>query len=68
MSEVFHFLEGSSVLGTELGVPSSGDPERSLIGDPRVWVLPWKLEEMIPGYFSPTVCPLFLDFVIEIGE
>ncbi|KAF2568392.1 hypothetical protein F2Q70_00026152 [Brassica cretica] len=33
-------LVGSSVPGTELGVPSSGDLERSLIGDPRVWVLP----------------------------
>ncbi|KAG2271622.1 hypothetical protein Bca52824_066177 [Brassica carinata] len=40
LSEVFHFLEGSSVPGTELGVPSSGDLERSLIGDPRVCVLP----------------------------
>ncbi|WZY72289.1 hypothetical protein YC2023_004529 [Brassica napus] len=40
LSEVFHFLEGSSVPGTELRVPSSGDLERSLIGDPRVWVLP----------------------------
>ncbi|KAF2555021.1 hypothetical protein F2Q68_00017406 [Brassica cretica] len=29
-----------SVPGTELGVPFSGDLERSLIGDPRVWVLP----------------------------
>ncbi|KAF3591481.1 hypothetical protein DY000_02021727 [Brassica cretica] len=28
----------------------------------------WRLEEMIPGYFSPTVCPLFLDFVIEINS
>ncbi|KAG5414853.1 hypothetical protein IGI04_002420 [Brassica rapa subsp. trilocularis] len=35
LSEVFHFLEGSSVPGTELRVPSSGDLERSLIGDPR---------------------------------
>ncbi|KAF3548970.1 hypothetical protein DY000_02007011 [Brassica cretica] len=37
-------LVGSSVPGTELGVPSSGDLERSLIRDPRVWVLPggWK--------------------------
>ncbi|KAF2534686.1 hypothetical protein F2Q70_00030022 [Brassica cretica] len=40
LSEVFHFLEVSSVPGTELGVPSSGDLERSLIGDPGVWVLP----------------------------
>ncbi|KAF3516810.1 hypothetical protein DY000_02060861 [Brassica cretica] len=34
LSEVFHFLEGSSVPGTELRVPSSGDLERSLLGDP----------------------------------
>ncbi|KAF3488761.1 hypothetical protein F2Q69_00053329 [Brassica cretica] len=38
--EVFHFLEGSSNPGTELGVPSNGDLERSLIEDTRVWVLP----------------------------
>ncbi|KAF2542203.1 hypothetical protein F2Q68_00032614 [Brassica cretica] len=31
---------GSSVPGTELRVSSSGDLERSLIGDPRVCVLP----------------------------
>ncbi|KAH0866902.1 hypothetical protein HID58_073924, partial [Brassica napus] len=30
-------VQGSLVPGTELGVPSSGDPESSLIGDPRVW-------------------------------
>ncbi|KAF3602746.1 hypothetical protein F2Q69_00036253 [Brassica cretica] len=35
MLVVFHFLEGSSVPGTKLGVPSSGDMKRSLIGDPR---------------------------------
>ncbi|KAF2571320.1 hypothetical protein F2Q70_00004005 [Brassica cretica] len=33
-------FEGSSVPGTDIRVPSSGDLERSLIGDPRVWVLP----------------------------
>ncbi|KAF3571741.1 hypothetical protein F2Q69_00059933 [Brassica cretica] len=61
-----HFLTGqsggSSVSGTELGVPFSGDLERSLIGDPRVWVLAWRLEEMILGYFSPIACPLFSRF------
>ncbi|KAF3584301.1 hypothetical protein F2Q69_00029093 [Brassica cretica] len=40
LSEVFHFLEGSSVPETEFRVLSSGDLERSLIGDSRVWVLP----------------------------
>ncbi|KAF3557229.1 hypothetical protein F2Q69_00013516 [Brassica cretica] len=35
LSEVFHFLEGSSVPRTELRVPSSGDLKHSLIGDPR---------------------------------
>ncbi|KAF2596166.1 hypothetical protein F2Q68_00010723 [Brassica cretica] len=56
LSEVFHFLEGSSVPGTELRVPSSGDLERSLIGDPRFWVLrpAWRLEEIIPGALKPT--------------
>ncbi|KAF3541264.1 hypothetical protein F2Q69_00023575 [Brassica cretica] len=53
LSEVFHFLEGSSVPGTELGVPSSGDLERSLsgtrgsgscleAGENGTGVLPWE--------------------------
>ncbi|KAF2606086.1 hypothetical protein F2Q68_00043886 [Brassica cretica] len=48
----------AGILGT--GVPSSGDPEAGVL--PGVW------RNSIPEYFSPTVCPLLLDFVIELGE
>ncbi|KAF3579426.1 hypothetical protein DY000_02031574 [Brassica cretica] len=46
------------ILGT--GVPSSGDPEAGVL--PRVW------RNSTPEYFSPTVCPLLVDFIIELGE
>ena len=52
------FLEpipGYSILGTQNG-------------DSEIRVLPGARRKMIPGYFSPTVCPLFLDFVIDFGE
>ena len=48
----------AGILGTR--VPSSGDPEAGVL--PRVW------RNSILEYFSPTVCPLLLDFVIELGE
>ncbi|KAF3534319.1 hypothetical protein DY000_02039531 [Brassica cretica] len=48
----------AGILGT--GVPSSGDLEAGVL--PGVW------RNSIPEYFSPTVCPLLLDFVIELGE
>ncbi|KAF2570458.1 hypothetical protein F2Q70_00003217 [Brassica cretica] len=48
----------TGILGT--GVPSNGDPEAGVL--PGVW------RNSIPEYFSPTVCPLLLDFVIELGE
>ncbi|KAF3560957.1 hypothetical protein DY000_02015629 [Brassica cretica] len=48
----------AGILGT--GVPSNGDPEAGVL--PGVW------RNSIPEYFSPTVCPLLLDFVIELGE
>ncbi|KAF2535394.1 hypothetical protein F2Q68_00020812 [Brassica cretica] len=48
----------AGILGT--GVPSSGDSEARVL--PRVW------RNSIPDYFSPTVCLLLLNFVIELGE
>ncbi|KAL0645666.1 hypothetical protein Bca4012_043957 [Brassica carinata] len=48
----------AGILGT--GVPSSGDPETG--------VLPGVRRNSIPEYFSPTVCLLLLDFIIEFGE
>ncbi|KAF2610816.1 hypothetical protein F2Q70_00012043 [Brassica cretica] len=48
----------AGILGTR--VPSSGDPETGVL--PGVW------RNSIPEYFSPIVCPLLLDFVIELGE
>ncbi|KAF2537243.1 hypothetical protein F2Q68_00020809 [Brassica cretica] len=48
----------AGILGT--GVPSSEDPEADVL--PGVW------RNSIPEYFSPKVCPLLLDFVIELGE
>ena len=46
------------ILGT--GVPSSGDPEADVLHG--VW------KNSITEYFSPTVFPFLLDFVIEFGE
>ncbi|KAF3557005.1 hypothetical protein F2Q69_00013401 [Brassica cretica] len=78
LSEVFHFPEEGGDPGTGLrklhsgepgflvvgilgtGVPSSGDPEAGVLSG--VW------RNSIPKYFSPTICPLMLDFVIELGE
>ncbi|KAF2576283.1 hypothetical protein F2Q70_00003550 [Brassica cretica] len=43
--------------------PSLASPTRDL----EAGVLPGVWRNSIPEYFSPTVCPLFLDFVIELG-
>ncbi|KAF3529532.1 hypothetical protein DY000_02039779 [Brassica cretica] len=48
----------AGILGTR--VPSSGDP--------KAGVLPGVRRNSIPEYFSPTVYPLLLDFVIELGD
>ncbi|KAF2566015.1 hypothetical protein F2Q68_00025282 [Brassica cretica] len=37
-------------------------------GDPEAGVLHGVLRNSIPEYFSPTVCPLLLEFVIKLGE
>ncbi|KAH0863081.1 hypothetical protein HID58_080292 [Brassica napus] len=64
--------------GTRPGKLHSGDPEFLLAGilgtgfpfsgDPEAGVLPGVWRNSTPEYFSPTVCPLLLDFVIELGE
>ncbi|KAF3596549.1 hypothetical protein DY000_02022285 [Brassica cretica] len=67
LSEVFHFLEGSRVQGSSPEFPLMGTWGTHL---PGIWGSESCLEagKIIPGYFSKTVCPLFLGFVIEVGE
>ncbi|KAF3574801.1 hypothetical protein F2Q69_00059721 [Brassica cretica] len=75
----FSFSRGKgAVLGTRPGVLRSGEPRFLLAGilrtgvpssrDPEAGVLPGVWRNSIPEYFPPTVCPLLLDFVIELGE
>ncbi|KAF2534989.1 hypothetical protein F2Q68_00020649 [Brassica cretica] len=78
LSEVFHFPEEGGDPGTGPGKLHSGEPGFLLAGilgtgvtssgDPEAGVLPGVWRNSIPEYFSPTVCPLLLGFVIEIRE
>ncbi|KAF3552601.1 hypothetical protein DY000_02006915 [Brassica cretica] len=47
---------------------SQRGPRASPTRDPEAGVLPGVWRNSIPEYFPPTVCPLFLDFVIELGK
>ncbi|KAF2570874.1 hypothetical protein F2Q70_00002857 [Brassica cretica] len=78
LSEVFHFPEEGGDPGTGLRKLHSGEPGFLLVGilgtgvpssgDPEAGVLSGVWRNSIPEYFSPTICPLMLDFVIELGE
>ncbi|KAF3560167.1 hypothetical protein F2Q69_00014311 [Brassica cretica] len=56
-------LVGSSVLGTELGVPSSGDLEHSLIGDPKAPLG----QDPVPLVLIAWV-PLKLELILNLGD
>ena len=59
--------KGGRSLGPIPGFLSSGDLERSFIGDPGPGSC-LKAGVNDTGVFSPTVCSLFLDFFLEVGE
>ena len=68
LSAICLFLELEAVLGADTGLLDTWDPELYWNGDPEIKVLPGVRRKMLPEYFFPTFCLLFLDFVIDFGE